>query len=381
MQHNLRRVAALVVFLVVGAIITAVQFDRSARSNFGVALALPSGLGGFADARKAVFAIETDPARAQALMTGVLAHRPVPAANLGMFARAAAENDEMELASLALTQASTRGWRDAYVQITVFGSALAQSNYVAAALRLEALARGQRDQSVVNLAIMQLVAEEEGREVLSERLANSPGFERNFRAAAQVNPGAIEMFAQTLQKAETKGARTDCAILSEITLIAFNAGKTGPDATVWPRRCGTRDPNDMAFGRTDRPSPYGWNFRDVPGVSTRPGRDEGTLYLKNRDLVERPVAAKYLRLSQGSYDLTLNSGGSASYSSFEQKADMNVQLVCGSALEGRRVPLDKKSEDMFSFEIGKDCITQFIVLSARRGVRNNLSVKIDRVAS
>ena len=381
MENNLSRAVALVVFLLLGAIITAAQLDRAARSNAGLALAMPAGLGGFADARKAVFAVENDPPKAQSLMTSVLAHRPMPVDNLGMFARAAAENDEMEMASQALTLAATRGWRDAYVQITVFGSALAQGNYDAAALRLEALARSQRDQSVVNLAIMQLVADKEGRAVLSERLAQSPGFERNFRAAAQTNADAIELFVETLREAEAKGATTDCAILSEITLIAFNGGKTGPDTTIWPSRCGAVDPNDTAFYRANSPNPFGWTFRDVPGVSTRPGRDEGTLFFKNRDLIERPIANKYLRLPQGTYDISLNSGGSASYSSFEQKADMNAQMVCGSPIDGKMIPLQRKSEDLFSFEIGADCATQYIVLTARRGVRNSLRVRIDRVAS
>ena len=381
MRDNVRRLVALVAFLLIGAAITAAQLDRSARNSAGLALMMPAGFGGFADARKALFVIESNPALAQSLMAGVLAHRPVSAGNLGLFARAAVENDEVELASDALTLAAARGWRDAYVQITVFGSAVAQGNYEAAALRLEALARGQRDQSVVNLAIMQLITQEQGREVLSERLAQSPGFENNFRAAAVANPDSSELFAATLREAEAKGAKTDCAILSRITLLGYDSGKTGQEATVWPSRCGTMDPGDLAFERSASPNPFGWTFHDVPGVTTRPGRDEGTLYFKNRDLVERPIATKYLRLPQGAYRLSLNSDASSTYSSFDQEAEMNAHILCGSRREGRDVALDRSSEGSFTFEIGPECGIQYVVLTARRGVRKGLEVSIDRIAS
>ena len=372
----MRWVIATLVFALVAVPVTVAQLDRSGRTNLAIASMVPSGLGGFADARKAAYLVETRPQRAQELMEGVLEQRPIDIATLGLFARAAAENDAMDLASEALTIAAGRGWRDAYVQITVYGSALAQGNYEAASLRLEALARGQRDQSVVNLAIVQLQADGNGREVLARRLVESPGFEDNFAAAARANVDRAADFSATFARAEALGGKVSCGIASEIAVFSLNAADAEAARSAWPERCRSEAAGSLSFARSAEADPYGWILLDQPGVSTRPGKEEGSLYVKNRDLVERPIATKFMQLDQGRYSLELLSEQKKGRTPFDTQAELSVRLLCGSRFVGSNLPVEKTADDRYQFEVGPECGIQNLLISSRRGVRHDLQVAI-----
>ena len=133
----------IAVFAVLGSLIALFQIDRASGNRPELAVIIPDGLGGEADLVKAKATLNTDPVLADKPTRDLVAKRPIPAEHLSLLALYLVETDQPQLAGQALTEASKRGWRDRYTQVTVLGSALANGNPMAAAQRLEALIRNR----------------------------------------------------------------------------------------------------------------------------------------------------------------------------------------------------------------------------------------------
>lgn len=361
--------------LVFGALILLVQLDRASVSAPAFAIWVPSGFGGNADARRAAMLTQTDPETALMFAKTVVLNRPFPAEHLSLLAQAAIERDDVELSSAALTLAAARGWRDAYTQMSVLGAALQTKNYDIALQRLEALAKGQREQEPMIIATNYLVTEEDGRNAIAKQLTRSASYSEYILSAARATPELSAEYSDVISRATELGVKFDCALLADYTSRILSAGPASAAADIWPGSCDGTAFNDFSFELGGSSDPFGWQFESNGRVSLRSGKERGTLDVKNRDPVTRKIGHKFARLEPGRHSLKIGAAnGVGSY--LPPEAEIAPSLRCGSIVDSSPVALRETAQDTYEFDIPPGCTTQLLSIAIRQGSRQGLSITV-----
>jgi len=373
----------LALFFAIGALLVLVQVDRHARIKPGLASMLPEGLGGFADERIVEQLAVEDPERALRRADALLRHRPTDAHHLGLFALASVEAGQSEQAGEALSLASQRGWRDSYTQVSVAGSALAQGQYEIAAQRIDALARLRNEQGTLFAAIRYMLDEPDGRMELARRLVVSAPLSSALSEFTRANEDMGGEVAAVLAATHATGNGISCANYSR-TVRALLAQSQGAAALrAWPSRCGgSAEGGALAFSySSDDTDPFAWTYPAAGGISIDDGEKRGTIDIRNRDLLRRTVAYRYVVLEPGRYEIAIARSapqGRAALGSNRQ-ADLSVLLRCdrrGGEASGALV--NGAIDEAASFDVGEDCPIQYLALSASQGRADDVRIRIER---
>lgn len=213
------------------------QLDRSARFTPALAPFVPESFVGFAAERNAQRAVlAQDGAPALAATRALVAVRPLPAEHLTLLAQAQLLAGEEGKAIATLEAATKRGWRAPLAQLAAAQAAIAEDEYDAAALRLNALfaTNGVPDQAVATLAA--LLTSEGGRAAFAERLASEGRWQGNLiaRIDAAIPPADL---APTLALAQQRGAQLPCAALARIAQRYEREGFVAEAALFDPATC------------------------------------------------------------------------------------------------------------------------------------------------
>ena len=365
---------ALVVLL--GGLIFLAQIDRSVATYPSLANLVPVGFGGNADMTRATSLLQRDPAKSLTLTSNSLGARPFSAERLSLLAQTAIELNQVDLSSKALGLAAGRGWRDPYTQLTVLASAYDAGQYGEAFRRLEALARGQREEQGLILATGLLVSSKRGRDALASYLAESPNFSNYVLSAGRQQPGLRSEFAMVIAKGQSLGVNFQCEKLGDFASRLLASGETEAAAAIWRQDCGETEFNDFAFTLASSIDPYGWQFGQDSKISVIAGSEKGTIDVKNRDPISQKIGHKFARLAAGVHRLTIKSAGNPGLNSVGI-ASIAPHLYCGSWVDGERITVIKVSDDSYIFEVRTGCATQLLSLQMRQGTRQGLSVGID----
>ena len=374
--------ARICLFLVVASITGLFQLDRQARTQTDLAAIVPVGLGGFADERMIERLAIIAPDQALGRAEQLLHHRPTDAHNLGIFALSAVEAGDSERAGRALTLAAQRGWRDPYTQVSVTGSALAQQQWEVAAQRIDALARTRREQETIFAALRYMLAEPEGRVEIAKRLVVSEPLAAALAEFTRANGDFPNEVAAVLKATHAKSgdAGVSCANYARIVraLLAQSEGVAALQA--WPAACASGSREGIAFAFTEgSDDPFAWTFPSVAGVSVNDGNAPGAIDIRNRDLLRRQVAFRYLVLTPGRYSLRIErsakrgegfAGGPSAQFSVLLRCDRRGGNASGALINGNY-------DAPITFSILPDCPIQFVSLTASQGRADDVRVFLD----
>lgn len=369
-----------IAFIAIAAVALLFQADREARTQRELAAQLPAGLGGFADERMVEALAFLDPAAAFARARALLRQRPTDAHNLGLYALAAVEAGADGEAAEALTAAARRGWRDPYTQVTITGSAIAQKQWEIAAQRVDALARMRREQATIFAALRFMLADPEGRAEIARRLPTSEPFAAVLAEFTRANADMGAQVAETLRLTHSAQPPVSCANYSRAVRALLAQGQAIAALEGWPRRCASNGSKAVDFAFDDNEGdPFSWTYPPGAGVSIREGDAPGAIDIRNRDLLRRQVAYRYLALPPGSYTLRFErSAGAAGTAGTGPRADLNVLLRCDRSGGNAAGALAEGTyQQPLSFAIGADCPVQYLSLAVSQGRADNVRITID----
>ena len=369
---------AFAIALVLGAGIAIVQIDRQARGNAGLASFVPVGVGGFADEQRARLALATDPVSAEPYVKSVVARRPVDVSHLSHLAIWAAEAGEMDLAARTLTEASRRGWRDTFVQVSVLGSAAAEGNLEAATQRLDALARFQADPAILMRALDIMLTLDGAEANIAAQVGQSEYLKDVLVDYARERPQAGSDVASIVGELERQGVSIDCLRRAEIVRSMLQRGN--PEARgTWGSECGTATSRELSFTfGEDKENPFRWTFRSEAGLSARPGKEPGSLTISNRKLVEKMGAWRFLALPPGSHTLAVEKTEQGIRTIADRRpADFEIAMACLGEGGGTAAILGRTSEPgSFTFRVPDNCPTQQLRVLLGRGRVENLRLSL-----
>jgi hypothetical protein len=370
---------ALVLALLVGAAISVVQIDRQVRSSPGLAGFVPAGLGGQADEQRARLALAKDPVTAGPYVTSVLSTRPVDVSHLSAFALWAAEADKMKLAGSALTEAAHRGWRDTYVQVSVLGSAAAVGNLEMASQRFDALARAQTDSRILVRVLDVMLKLKGGDTAVAKHVVNSENLKDTLVDYAREQPQSGASIARIVRAVEGFGGTLDCTRRSIITRSLLLKGDPAATA-IWSKDCGGASASSLDFTfRQDDTHPFAWSYDSDSGVYVRPGSTPGSIFMSNRDLVQKTAAMRFLTLSQGPHAILISRGTQDDGGAGETgPADIEVAVVClgdGVSKQDRIVGV-ADSVGMLPLTVPENCPTQQLRVRVGRGKVEDLKLTL-----
>lgn len=364
----------IAVFAVLGSLIALFQIDRASGNRPELAVIIPDGLGGEADLVKAKATLNTDPVLAEKPTRDLVAKRPIPAEHLSLLALYLVETDQPQLAGQALTEASKRGWRDRYTQVTVLGSALANGSPMAAAQRLEALIRNRDEWEIQASAAQQVLAVPEGRKAFAQRVAESPGLSSHLIELVQRYGSLAPDMALTFQDARGIGQPIPCddvALLSK-RLLALGEGSAG--SSLWFGRCGEGSVSDYALDYlSDDSGPFDWQFQKGDGVATKQGSQEGAVTIANRSPVRKMVAYRYASLPPGRHRFRLEARPKRG-SLNDRLAEMELSLKCGGRQSTDVIANQAEVKNEFEFEVPADCSMQVLSIISSRGRTTDLKL-------
>lgn len=367
-------------FLAIAAVTLLFQADRQARTQLELAAMMPAGLGGFADERMVEALAFVDPAAALNRATALLRHRPTDAHNLGLYALAAVEAGEDAKAAAALTAAARRGWRDPYTQVTITGSALAQKQWEVAAQRIDALARMRREQATIFAALRFMLADPAGREEVAKRLPSSEPFAAVLAEFTRANEDMGAEVAETLRLTHGSKPAVACTNYSRAVRALLAQGQATAALAAWPASCATPASKGFAFAFDEsEEDPFAWTYPPGAGISIREGDAPGAIDVRNRDLLRRQAAYRYLTLPPGSYTLRLERGeGGTASTGMGPRADLIVLLRCDrSGGNAAGALIDRTYEQPVAFVIGADCPAQYLSLTVSQGRADNVRIFLD----
>lgn len=369
--------ARIALFLALGAAISLFQLDRATASRPELIGLIPHGLGGEADLTRAQMLITTEPTSAESATRSVLQHRPIPAHHLSLRALHLVESDLVEPAGVALTEASKRGWRDLYTQITVLGSALSNGNAVAAAQRLEAIIRHVEEWDVQAAAAEQVLMVPEGREAFAERLAESPGLSAHLVELSQRYANLAPPTGEMFRLASSNGGAIPCEDTASLArrLLAMGEGRPGSD--LWYETCGQDDQSGFAlqYAANDI-DPFGWQFEKGDGVATKPGSQADTLTVANRSPVRKAVAYRFASLPAGVHRFRLQWKAERPSASAGE-SELDLELKCGGRQSTDLLENSAMVDGEFQFTVPADCDLQVLSLISSRG--RKADVKLSKI--
>ena len=368
----------IAVFLVLAGIIAVFQVDRESRDRISLLAWVPPGLGGFADANVARPLALVKPDMAVERATATLKHRPVDAGNLAAFAMSAVEADDEVRAGQALSLAAQRGWRDTYTQAMVIGSALTSENWEVVAQRIDALARLRREKQAIDGVLSLALKQDEGQRAIAARMAGSAPLVEAMTSFLDSYRVFGPEVARTVAFAEQSGD-IDCLRLARIARLLMSANRADDVLSFWPERCaiGSKDVS-FVFG-DNQADPFAWQYPTEAGINVRAGAKDGSLTARNRDLLRRRFAARYLLLAPGRYTVTLTQSDDrkSAISMPGRPGEIRVFVRCVGQQEGSSsVLLNAAYDGVLTLTVPENCKSQHLSLTLGKGRVTDLQIAI-----
>lgn len=357
----------LALALVVGVF----QVDRAARENSAMVRLVPAGLGGFSDERRFGALLVEDADAAEFFIDAIVANRPVDGDHLAQVALLGIEQGNADLATKALTSASTRGWRNEFVQISVLAAATQQGQPKEAALRLDALSRIEASDEVIFRALEALLLQPATAREIGPLVAESDFLARSLIRYSRRTPESAPRLAAAIRPSQN----ISCESITALTLATISQGF--PDLIrIWRNRCeqSASDGRRLAMGNSEQ-TPFVWRFDLGAGTSGRPGTKADTFTLHNRTIVDQAAALHFLALSPGNYSFEIRVEPPANQSFALEEASREFVIICVNP-DGRRV-LSKSAFDneaVLSFSVPPGCPIQIVQIELGRGMLRNVSI-------
>ena len=364
---------------VVAIPVTLFQLDRAARENSALVELVPAGLAGFADERRVSKQFAENPASAEALAEGIVAHRPVDGSHLAQVALLAVERGNADLAARALSEAAQRGWRNDYVQISVLAAAALQGQPQQAALRLDALSRTEADDKVIFRAIEALLMQPETARELGPLIAQSDFLARAVIRFTDKTPGRADDVARLVEQLGNPDDALGCEGRARLGYGLLTKGNPLGEK-VWPSACRDGSQSSLSFAYAAmKYDPAAWVFPKSGSVSLRM-REEGRMTVENRDFLRRLVAWKFLTLQPGNYMLSVSRADNASATpTGRRRAEVFASVRCldRDGREARTVG-DLVQGQYLQFTTDGTCPVQRLRIEVGRGRVDDLRLDLKR---
>lgn len=203
----MKRLAWVSFIVLVAAIASFAQLDRSSRRSPELSPLVPGPFRGFAQLTETASTVRVaDPEVALATARELVRLRPIPAEHLSLLAIAEERSGHREKSALLIQSAARRGWRDALAQQAMFEIALAAGDSDEAAKRLVAMVLLQSGDDDVQTLVARLLASPGGRAAFAEHLAAGGKLARAFNASSgKVDRAALkDVNARAARIAETR---------------------------------------------------------------------------------------------------------------------------------------------------------------------------------
>lgn len=192
--------------LILGALAAGAQLDRESNRRSALASIVPESFRATAHRNNILLALRQDDYEgAQRIAREQVRDRPIPSESLTLYAQAAVMAGDRRSASMALTVAGTRGWRDPVAQSAMAASAMEQGNLTVVAQRLAALWGTRKEVPARDALTVQLLSTAEGRAAMASTLAVGGGWARTFVTSPVARSHPAE-FSEVLKQAEELSA-------------------------------------------------------------------------------------------------------------------------------------------------------------------------------
>lgn len=371
--------AALLLALVIGFAVAIVQIDREARKDPRLIAFVPTGLGGISDELRGRAALRSSPETAGTYVESVLIRRPIDVSHLSSFALWAAQRGDMALAGQVLTEAAQRGWRDAYVQLSVLASAAQAGDLTSATQRFDALSRAEVEPAVLVSVLDSMLKLEGGDKAVVPQIIASDHLKDTLVDFVRGRPRSGEALNRLTRAMAASGYRLDCERRSLLTRALLLQGD--PYANdIWGKDCGGVASDDLGFVFPAQDKrPFAWTYDTESGVYARPGRASGSASFSNRDLVQKVAAIRFLALPQGKHAIEI-SRARHDGSTFGDSgaAPLNIAVTCLGDGRSKMDRLLGQAEDAgrLLFTVPENCGTQQLRVRVGRGKVDDLRLKL-----
>ena len=369
-----------VIFLLVLAVAAiGTELDFSSRTSPQLAKLVPEPFQAYAKVYAATEAIEAgDGNRAMSVAGDMLKARPVPAENLTLFALAAGLAQQNDLSANAVGLSAQRGWRETIAQVSVLAAALDAGEWTAAAQRIDALMRTGNAGLITDAQFQAIMRTPEGRQALAERLAAQAPWAGQFLDKGATFLGPTQL-ADIVQLMEASGTELSCAARSSATRKLLQRGEQGAAKIVWGKPCAAeyQSFDTAAFvppGEHEAIDPFGWAYPSQPGLRRTFGKSAGqpAIDYRNRDILRRVLASRYMTLASGTYTMSL---------SFEQEAysdggSLWLSMKCQGEGSATILAEQRVSGLPLKFSVPGNCRVQSLRISVERGGASSVGLTV-----
>jgi hypothetical protein len=301
--------------------------------------------------------------RAYDLAIQVVRHRPIPASSLSLlaFARSRGGRVADEVAVVALSEASARGWRDSFAQTGAIAMALDAERYDVAALRIDALWRTQATTAETEALLQRAFVVPQVRAQLAARAAAGVPWSAAFLgwAGANVPP---DQLADFLEQASPVAAAHDCKLIAGIAARSVQAAKPRMARQLWSRFCESRSQSSetrLVEISSDGAivGPFDWTYPADSGL-VRSFDKRGVMRFRSLGLLRGALAQRWADLAPGEHSVTLVNSG----------RDPVLNVLCvGSGLVTRPIIVPIVYGTAQFTVVPKGCAVQLITLEVEQG--------------
>ncbi|WP_095012045.1 hypothetical protein [Tsuneonella mangrovi] len=226
----MKSVARLVLLALLALVAVFAELDRQSARDPALATYVPAPFRSFALDRRAADAIDRhDKAAAMRNATVLLRHRPIPARNLYLYARASQLDGNKQAFAQAFLLGTQRGWRVEPLQFAAAQLALVSGNPSGAANRVAALWATNRNYPGLDGLTRQLLATGGGLQAFAGDLAATRVWQASFLGALPRLVPATEA-ARLLVASSNAGLRLPCT--QRDAIISHYRSRSGPAAAV-----------------------------------------------------------------------------------------------------------------------------------------------------
>ena len=186
-----RKIAWWLVLATVAAVAVCAQIDRASYRDPTYAFMVPGPFRSFAQPATAVVALVTGSDQAALAEARTLVRRrPLPADHLYLLAIAELRAGDRESYARAFRAATTRGWRNAPLQVAAAEAALSRGDVAGAAARIIALMAADGGQPAIPGLVARLYSLPQGPERFGALAAGMSGGPRPYLEQARTSGGA-----------------------------------------------------------------------------------------------------------------------------------------------------------------------------------------------
>ncbi|WP_336978865.1 hypothetical protein [Altererythrobacter fulvus] len=271
---------------------------------------------------------------------------PGEALGNSLLGTARAMTGDMAGAETAFRVAAQRGWRDRLTQLYWFDAAMTAGDVERAALRADALLRGDPLLPGADELLTPLEAGPEGRAALAARLSEKPGWNGvYFRPRSDPDPFMLQHRAQVALAASAQGNPLDCDMLGDFSAMLIRSGMRREaeqlrNASCPNAKAGTGE-GMLADGGFERlagkqsSGPFGWRkfaSGDMAVEVIKQSKGDHAVTARNSASVTRLMLSQAIDLPAGTWRVKANA--MAAPGSLVASLDCDGQARRPSRVEG-----------------------------------------------